>query len=147
MNETNTPYHFFISHASEDKKEFVRPLYDKLKKQKFRVWYDEHKLKPGESIRQQIDKGLSESRFGIVVLSEAYFKKIWAKLELDALMAKMQENENCIIPIWYNVTHKDVLKFSPVIAGIKAIKSEEGLTNIVKEIGKKIKSDDEGNDA
>ena len=39
------------------------------------VWYDEFTLKLGDSIRRSLDKGLKQSRFGIVVLSKAFFEK------------------------------------------------------------------------
>src|SRR5690606_41724243 len=60
----------FISHASEDKDEIVRPLAIALRNAGLSVWYDEFELKIGDSLRQKIDKGLSKSRFGIVVLSK-----------------------------------------------------------------------------
>ena len=63
----------FISHASEDKDDFVRELAEKLRLRRIEVWYDEHSLKIGDSLRQSIDLGLSKSRFGIVVLSKDFF--------------------------------------------------------------------------
>jgi TIR domain len=41
----------FISHASEDKKGFVRHLAKKLEKHQVLVWYDEFSLKPGNLLR------------------------------------------------------------------------------------------------
>ena len=49
------PATLFISHASEEKADFVRPLAHALKKQGLRVWYDEFSLKPGDSLRRSID--------------------------------------------------------------------------------------------
>ena len=73
-------YDAFISHASEDKAGFVRPLAKALGKMGFRVWYDEFELRVGDSLRQSIDKGLINSRFGIVVLSSAFFAKKLAEI-------------------------------------------------------------------
>lgn len=67
----------FISHASEDKPEFVRPLADALAKYGLAVWYDELSLSIGDSLSRSIDKGLENSNFGIVVLSPAFFSKNW----------------------------------------------------------------------
>ena len=50
-------YDFFISHASEDKDEVVRPLVDRLLKLGYRLWYDEHRLKIGDSLSAGIDEG------------------------------------------------------------------------------------------
>ena len=58
-----------MSHASEDKEHFVRPLVDLLRAQGLRIWFDEHTLILGDSLRRSIDRGLAHSRFGIVVLS------------------------------------------------------------------------------
>jgi len=60
-------------------------LAESLRKKGARVWYDEFTLKIGDSLRRSIDKGLTKSRYGIVVLSPAFFKKEWAQKELDGL--------------------------------------------------------------
>ena len=39
-------YDVFISHASEDKDGFVRPLAEALQKHRVEVWYDEFSLAP-----------------------------------------------------------------------------------------------------
>jgi hypothetical protein len=39
------------------------------------VWYDEFSLKVGDSLRAKIDEGLSQSDFGVVIVSPAFFKK------------------------------------------------------------------------
>ena len=38
-----------------------------------RPWYDEFTLNVGDSLRRSIDRGLSQSRFGLVVLSPGFF--------------------------------------------------------------------------
>ena len=77
----NMKYDVFISHASEDKDLIVRPLVTMLEKLSVRVWYDEFSLKLGDSLSASIDKGLLESRFGIVVLSKSFLKKNWTDYE------------------------------------------------------------------
>ena len=52
----------FISHASEDKDDFVRPLANALIKQGLDVWFDEMTLRIGDSLRQKIDQCLANSR-------------------------------------------------------------------------------------
>lgn len=65
----------FISHASEDKDEIVRPLADALTKEGLNVWYDEFTLRIGDSLRQKIDQGLVNSKVGLVVLSSDFISK------------------------------------------------------------------------
>ena len=62
-------YDVFICHASEDKKDFVRPLAELIQQQNIDVWYDEFSLSIGDSLTQKIDEGLAKAKFGIVVLS------------------------------------------------------------------------------
>ncbi|WP_280940082.1 TIR domain-containing protein [Mesorhizobium sp. L2C067A000] len=78
-------FDFFISHASEDKDAFVRALASDLSALGAEVFYDEATLKIGDSLRRNIDAGLRNSRFGIVVLSSAFFSKEWPARELDGL--------------------------------------------------------------
>jgi signal recognition particle GTPase len=75
----------FISHASEDKDDFVRDLADELISQGVSVWYDEYTLKIGDRLRRSIDKGLSESKYGLIVISKSFIKKDWPQYELDGL--------------------------------------------------------------
>ena len=109
-------YDAFISHASEDKAKVVKPLATALTTLGYRVWYDEFELKVGDSLRQSIDKGLVNSRFGIVVLSPAFFSKNWPQYELNGLTAREIEGHKVILPIWHSVDRNDVLAYSPPLA-------------------------------
>lgn len=109
-------YDVFISHASEDKAEVVRPLANALIKEGLTVWYDEFELKIGDSLRRKIDKGLANSRFGIVVLSNFFIKKGWTNYELDGIITKTISGEQVVLPIWHNITKKEVIDFSPSLA-------------------------------
>jgi len=59
----------FISHASEDKNGFVRPLAQALGQLGVRIWYDEFTLDVGDSLSRSIDRGLAQSKFGLVIIS------------------------------------------------------------------------------
>lgn len=109
-------YDVFISHASEDKDEVVRPLANALKLEGLRVWYDEFELKIGDSLRRKIDKGLANSKFGVVVLSKNFIKKGWTNYELDGIITKSVSGEQIVLPIWHDITKKEVLNFSPSLA-------------------------------
>lgn len=43
----------FISHSSEDKDDFVRPLANLLNEYGLKVWYDEFELKIGTSLSRR----------------------------------------------------------------------------------------------
>lgn len=106
----------FISHASEDKDSVVRPLAESLQAAGLSVWYDEFELRIGDSLRRKIDRGLSSSRFGIVVLSQAFFGKGWPEYELDGLVTRAVSGDQILLPIWHNVSKQEVISYSPSLA-------------------------------
>lgn len=112
----NREYDVFISHASEDKDEVVRPLANALKSAGLKVWYDEFELKIGQSLRRKIDEGLARSRFGIVVLSKSFFNKGWTNYELDGLVTKAVTGDQILLPIWHKISKQEVIDYSPSLA-------------------------------
>jgi hypothetical protein len=106
----------FISHASEDKDEVVRPLALALQKAGLNVWYDEFELRMGDSLRRKIDKGLANSKFGVVVLSQAFFGRGWPEYELDGLVTRSISGDQILLPIWHNVSKREVIGYSPSLA-------------------------------
>ncbi len=129
----------FISHASEDKKDFVLPLAEKLIAEGFEVWYDTFTLTLGDNLRRSIEKGLAESRFGVVVLSPNFFAKQWTNLELDGLFALEKMDEKRILPVWHNVKSSDVEKYSLFLAMRLGVSTDKGLDHVVQEISKVVK--------
>ena len=129
----------FISHASEDKDPFVRPLAEELSLRGLRVWYDEFTLTVGDSLRRKIDHGLSRSRYGVVVLSPNFFAKDWPLRELDGLTACEVDGRKVILPVWHNVNKSDVLRYSPMLADRVAAQSSLGMDHVVTELLKVIK--------
>ena len=114
--EGTREYDVFISHASEDKDEVVRPLANALKNRGVVVWYDEFEMKIGDSLRRKIDKGLANSKFGIVVISRDFIKKGWTNYELDGIITRSVSGEQVMLPIWHNITKQEVVSFSPSLA-------------------------------
>jgi hypothetical protein len=62
----------FISYAREDREGFVIELVRALRRLGLSVC-DQINIKHGQSIRREIDRGISKSRYGIAVLSDSYF--------------------------------------------------------------------------
>jgi hypothetical protein len=125
----------FISHASEDKEDIVRPLANALVNEGLDVWYDEFTLRIGDSLRQTIDQGLANSRVGLVVLSSSFVSKGWPNYELDGIVTKAVSGEQILLPIWHNITKQQVMDFSPSLAD-KVARSTT--THTVNEIAKEI---------
>ncbi len=119
-------YNVFVAHASEDQETFVQPLVLALQGKGLEVWYSRSVLKVGDSLRRSIDAGLAASTFGIVVLSQHFFAKEWPNRELDGLVTRsVVEDRQLILPVWHNVTHADVARFSPTLADKVALSTEK----------------------
>lgn len=134
-------YDIFISHASEDKKDFVEPLTISLKEAGMNIWYDSDQLGWGNSIRQSIDEGLIHSRFCIVVLSPDFIQKYWTNYELNGIFQKASDSEeNILLPIWHRVTMGEIKKYNLSIADTKAMNTGiheidqivDALVNLIK---------------
>lgn len=130
----------FICHASEDKESVVKPLVLKLESKGLRIWYDEFSLSLGDNLRGSIDKGLAQSRFGIVIFSKAFFKKKWPQYELDGLLEREMTGHKVILPVWHKITHEEMMKYSPSIAGRLAVLTSDGWDKVINSILTVIKS-------
>ncbi|HVT11804.1 MAG TPA: toll/interleukin-1 receptor domain-containing protein [Fimbriimonadaceae bacterium] len=125
----------FISHASEDKPQVVRPLTEALRASGVRVWLDEINIEWGESLNSAIDAGLARSRYGIVVLSPTFFAKSWPQRELDGLVQRqVGEGRIVILPIYHEVSNEDVRSFSPTLAAALALNWSDGIAAIVAKL-------------
>lgn len=114
----------FISHATEDKDGFVNEFVEELKNRNVKVWVDALRIQWGDSLRKSIDEGLKKSHFGIVVISPYFIAKGWTQYELDGLFEREMSGGKVILPIWHNITKNEVQKFSPSLAGRKAMTTE-----------------------
>jgi len=132
----------FISHASEDQESFVRPLAQALSQLGVAVWYSEFSLEVGDSVSRSIDKGLSSSKFGVVVVSQSFIAKKWPERELQGLVQRQTAEQVVILPIWLGVTHQQVMDYSPPLADAAAIvASGIAAEHVVIAILKKVRPD------
>jgi hypothetical protein len=139
MEKTNQTWDVFISHASEDKDSIARPLSDALEEAGVKVWYDESELRIGDHLHKSIDKGIANSGYGIVILSENFFTKDWPQRELEGLVAKEMEGRKVILPLWHKVDAAFIRSKSLLLAGIIGIPTSKGIPFIVQEVLKIIK--------
>ncbi len=132
--QVDTPHRdVFLSHASEDKNSIARPLAKALQSRGISVWFDEYELVYGSSLRQEIDKGIAHSTVGVVILSPSFFAKRWTQQELDGLYARLSGGEdNVIIPIWHEIDVEAVRAHSPLLAGLYAGRSYEGVAALAR---------------
>jgi hypothetical protein len=134
MEKSKAKWDVFICHASEDKESIADPLYEALTEAGLEVWYDKSTLKLGDRLHKSIDIGIAKSGYGIVILSESFFRKDWPQRELEGLAAKELEGQKVILPIWHNVNAAFVRSKSLLLSGLVAISTTEGIGNIVNKV-------------
>jgi TIR domain len=133
----------FISHASEDKDEVARPLAEELSRRGFRVWYDEYSLQLGDSLRQRIDEGLANCTYGLVIISPSFMAKPWPNREVNGLVAlETQDGRKRILPVWHLTSAHDVSQWSPTIADLKAVTTDNGLDVVADEIARVLRTEE-----
>lgn len=128
------PWDVFISHATEDKDSVVMPLAEALQARGVSVWLDRFVLRVGDSLRQKIDEGLADSRYGVVIVSRDFMAKDWPQKELDGLIARENNREKIVLPVWHNVRREDVAAYSPILASKYAATTQHGIEAVADAI-------------
>lgn len=124
----------FISHASEDKDDVAIPLAQALRRGGVEVWLDQQELRLGDSLREKIDAGLANSRFGAVILSPNFLAKDWPRQELNALVAIEDANKKVILPVWHRIDKKTLAAYSPILADRIAEDTANGIDGVASKI-------------
>ncbi|WP_233961046.1 toll/interleukin-1 receptor domain-containing protein [Pectobacterium versatile] len=123
----------FISYAVEDN-DFVSDIAFGLKRNGLSVWFAPMSLKVGDRLLDSIEKGINESRTGILVLSPAYLTKNWTSFEMDVLIRNNIEGNKKILPIWLNVTKKEIENKHVGLSGIVGITDTTGVPRVVSQL-------------
>lgn len=93
----------FISHSNVDKP-FVRKLVSELSKDdSLTLWIDEKEILVGDDIQKIITKGLHDTDYLVIVISENSVKSSWVHLELSQFIGFMEGGN--IIPIVLSKGH------------------------------------------
>jgi hypothetical protein len=126
----------FISHDSRDKDDVARPLASELRGMLCPVWYDEFSLRVGQRLRESIEAGLKSCRHCVLILSPNFLQNSgWTKVEFNSVFTReIIERRNVVLPVWHDVTAKEVFDYSPSLADRVALKWEAG----VKEVARKL---------
>lgn len=99
----------FISHSSNDD-HFVEQLSSDLAILGHKPWTDDKQILPGDSILSTIEKGLTESRYCIVVLSNKSMSSKWVETEWkERYWDSLNKQKIKIIPVL--IEHCDIPSF------------------------------------
>ena len=124
----------FLCHAWGDRREAAKELYDLLRLRGVSVWFSENDVPLGSTLLRQIDKGLANSRVGIVLVTPALLSRLpqesIADKELSALLAR-----DLLVPIVHNTTYEALRDVSPLLASRSGLDTaEESMANVAAKL-------------
>jgi hypothetical protein len=124
----------FLCHAWDDRQDSAKELYDLLVSNGVSVWFSEKDIGLGVPLMRAIDKGLANSRIGLVLVTPALLKRLpqegIADKELSALLARDQ-----LVPIVHNTTYEALRDVSPLLASRTGLSTAE---ETMKEVAAKL---------
>ena len=122
----------FLCHAWDDRQGAAKDLYELLEKAGVKVWFSEKDLGLGVPMMRAIDKGLANSRIGLVLVTPALLARLpkegVADKELSTLLAGNQ-----LIPIIHNTTYEALRNISPMLASRSGLDTSEDSMVVVAE--------------
>ncbi|MBV1918342.1 MAG: toll/interleukin-1 receptor domain-containing protein [Sphingomonadaceae bacterium] len=114
----------FLCHSWDDRLMAAKELHDHLETRGVRVWFSEKDISLGEPFLRSIDKGLANSRVGIVLVTPAMLKTLpnggVADKELSALLAGER-----LVPIVHQTTYDALREVSPLLASRNGLNTAE----------------------
>lgn len=125
----------FLCHAWPDRQADAKDLFDLLIDEDVSVWFSEVSLTLGTDMRAAIDKGLVNSRIGIVLVTPAMLDRLRtdrsvAGSELSALLRR-----NLLVPVLHDVTFEELDQVSPLLASRGGLStSEDSMEDIAAKI-------------
>ncbi|EXA85379.1 toll/interleukin-1 receptor domain-containing protein [Acinetobacter baumannii] len=122
----------FLCHAWDDRQGAAKELHQLLVASGVKVWFSEKDLGLGVPMMRAIDKGLANSRIGLVLVTPALLarlpKESVADKELSTLLAGNQ-----LIPIVHNTTYEALRNVSPMLASRSGLDTSEDSMAVIAE--------------
>lgn len=114
----------FLCHAWDDRQGSARQLHDLLEAQGVRVWFSEKDLGLGVPMMRAIDKGLINSRVGIVLVTPAMLRRLPAEGVADKELSALLRRER-IVPIIHGTTYEELEQVSLLLASRAGLSTAE----------------------
>lgn len=120
----------FLCHAWDDRQGPAKELHDLLVAAGVKVWFSEKDLGLGVPMMRAIDKGLVNSRIGLVLVTPALLARLpnegIADKELSALLARDQ-----LVPIVHNTTYEALRNVSVLLGSRSGLSTAEDSMAVV----------------
>lgn len=120
----------FLCHAWDDRQGPAKELHNLLVAAGVKVWFSEKDLGLGVPMMRAIDKGLANSRIGLVLVTPVLLARLQKESvsdkELSALLARNQ-----LVPIVHNTTYEALRNVSPLLASRSGLDTAEDSMAVV----------------
>lgn len=114
-------YDVFLSHTHLDR-EIAEEFYAELKARGLQVWFDGAEIILGTSLTRQIDRGIAKSKVAIILVTGAFIKgRFWTEVEMGGFFASRKR----VIPVLDGVGRKELSDYSPILADMAGLDTEE----------------------
>lgn len=124
----------FLCHAWDDRQGPAKELHDLLQSHGVQVWFSEKDVGLGVPLLRAIDKGLANSKVGIVLVTPALLRRLPAEgiadKELSALLARER-----LVPVVHGTTYEALREVSPLLASRSGLSTaEDSMANVAAKL-------------
>ncbi|ONH81643.1 TIR domain protein [Roseomonas mucosa] len=124
----------FLCHAWDDRQGSAKELHDLLEARGVRVWFSEKDLGLGVPMMRAIDKGLINSRVGIVLVTPAMLRRLPAEGIADKELSALLRRER-LVPVVHGTTYEELEKVSLLLASRAGLNTaEESMAEVATKI-------------
>ena len=124
----------FLCHAWDDRQGSAKELHDLLEARGVRVWFSEKDLGLGVPMMRAIDKGLVNSRVGIVLVTPAMLRRLPAEGIADKELSALLRRER-LVPVAHGTTYEELEQVSLLLASRAGLSTaEESMAEVATKI-------------
>lgn len=124
----------FLCHAWDDRQGPAKELHDLLEAAAVTVWFSEKDLGLGVPMMRAIDKGLANSKIGLVLVTPALLKRLPNEGVADKELSTLLQG-NRLVPIVHGTTYSALRDVSPMLASRSGLDtSEDSMAVVAKKI-------------
>jgi predicted nucleotide-binding protein len=120
----------FLCHAWDDRAGAAKELHDLLESNGVSVWFSEKDVGLGVPLLRAIDKGLANSRAGIVLVTPALLKRLASEGIADKELSELLSRDQ-LIPVVHETTFEALREISPLLGSRSGLDTaEDSMANI-----------------
>ena len=114
----------FLFHAWDDRQASANELHDLLESLGVSVWFSEKDVGLGVPLLRAIDKGLANSKVGIVLVTPALLRRLPAEGIADKELSVLLAGER-LVPVVHDTTYEALREVSPMLASRSGLNTAE----------------------